>query len=871
MVPTWTAGDASCRACDACPVFASEPPSFTRPCGCGLTGTLSTAHNTPSADRKLFPYSGSQPLPHNPCRQRRREEEFQQAVGNYRTTVETLRRERSTLLVLQEGSGDERTRVLAQSRRALAHAARHASDAARARRREADAVFDRVNAVVRAHLCDRLEGLLPRGSGTVSGEISAVRGELVTARLAAKAAGALAGVEAALAETVRRGKEAVTESAEEEDGVGGSDEGEEKMAEDCLLLLADEHSQRIGTALHEVEFVCTAVDVASDATRLLLAGQWPDLLPHATSVELGAASIRFFPPLEAALDRELRTLKEEGGLSPHRSKLAELRDLVRDARAAALGAVDGEGELLIPSEWDPPGWEALRIVSRAKFYCLGTAAVLASPLCVDDDSGAETSAKALCAALSDILNKVDRINAEVAKTCRQLAGLNVTDNKHIAEVHEAATEWEQTAKALMESVKSLLSGSEVVVTQISRCETEADEAMRSLTKFASCLRANKINEEEGQNCHLLSPETQDPWKAVTRLVRDVRIVSGDEDELNYITRAHAVEQQLTDAIDNETKLSAANAKIASTEKSLSSRSKEVGLQNARLAELEQLLSHNMNQIATVTKSPTKKSSSSTEEIETLKEENSVLSEGMEFLQSQIDEYEREIKAMKTVNTPIKPGGGRRRLARKGTSLGVDLSQSLSESTGQSISAPKALALEAALFRPALSTARSEASAWKGKSIGNAILSLQPLSVPRPGRSSPNNVESLALASTQLRLAKASFAVADLSPTSKKENDDRHGYGGRLCSRVQLREELRKSAMATSRMEEAVAHAHDTLVGVSSLGSGVGNDAIVKSIRTVGKGDKMLGRVTVPGDETKRAVSLIVNLHELHSLHSYLLQ
>jgi len=279
----------------------------------------------------------------------------------------------------------------------------------------------------------------------------------------------------------------------------------------------------------------------------------------------------------------------------------------------------------------------------------------------------------------------------------------------------------------------------------------------------------------------------------------------------------------------------------------------------------------MNQIATVTKSPTKKSSSSTEEIETLKEENSVLSEGMEFLQSQIDEYEREIKAMKTVNTPIKPGGGRRRLARKGTSFGVDLSQSLSESTGQSISAPKALALEAALFRPALSTARSEASAWKGKSIGNAILSLQPLSVPRPGRSSPNNVESLALASTQLRLAKASFAVADLSPTSKKENDDRHGYGGRLCSRVQLREELRKSAMATSRMEEAVAHAHDTLVGVSSLGSGVGNDAIVKSIRTVGKGDKMLGRVTVPGDETKRAVSLIVNLHELHSLHSYLLQ
>jgi dynactin 1 len=83
-------------------------------------------------------------------------------------------------------------------------------------------------------------------------------------------------------------------------------------------------------------------------------------------------------------------------------------------------------------------------------------------------------------------------------------------------------------------------------------------------------------------------------------------------------------------------------KIAMLEKNLSSRSKEIAMQNARLSELEKLLAKSSVQGPNrVQKSPTV-----TEELMKLKEENRVLMDAVDVMQQQVDDYESELKMMK---------------------------------------------------------------------------------------------------------------------------------------------------------------------------------------------------------------------------------
>eukprot|EP00566_Odontella_aurita_P003324 CAMPEP_0113548030 /NCGR_PEP_ID=MMETSP0015_2-20120614/12676_1 /TAXON_ID=2838 /ORGANISM="Odontella" /LENGTH=1474 /DNA_ID=CAMNT_0000448633 /DNA_START=17 /DNA_END=4441 /DNA_ORIENTATION=- /assembly_acc=CAM_ASM_000160 len=797
--------------------------------------------------------------------QRRREEEFQKTVGNFRSTVETLRQEKSSLLALQEGSGDERSRLVAQSHRALARAARLVADATRARKRDADAAFHGVEAAVNRQTCRRLETIIPAASHAVAAEVAAVRGEMALARVAAKAATALAGVEDVCAEAVRKGTELIVERREESKHEGGE---ATLPPTEGTLSITDEQSQRVRTALHQAEFAEAAIGVSSDCSRLLSAGQWPDLLAPSASAELGSTALRVLPPVEVALDRELRTLKEEGGLSPHRSKLSELAECARDARTAVDEAANAEGDPVVPQGWVPPGWEMLRTVSRAKFYGLCAAAALAAPLSGEDEGAgsavAEASTKALCSALSGVLNKVDRVNAESAKLCHQLSGFNVNEEKPIEEIGVIAKDWVESAKAMFDSVKSLLSGSKMDFAKVADCDSAADGALRFVAKVSSCVRSNKIVAEEGQSSHALSPESRDPWEHMANLVRKVRIISGDEEDLNYIIRAHVVESQLTEAIDNETKLSLSNARASSLEKSLASRSKEIGLQNARLSELERLLSQTSTQSTAIAKSPAGKAKSSTEEVRSLKEENRVLNEAMETLYAQVDEYEKEIKSLKSFG---KLAASAKKTPRKGSSFGADLA--IGADVSILASAPKALALEAALFRPALSAARSDASKWKAKSIEDTILGLPPLSVPKLGRTVAeseglNCSEELLRASSQLRLARASFTVVDLSTPSLNQPM----RGRKTQSRVQLQMEMQKSSAAFDRLQEATCDAHDLLSKLSSTGGTMA--PLTSSAFRVGKEGTLLGKISLRGGDMRRVVPLVVNRHEMRGFHSQLL-
>ena len=772
-------------------------------------------------------------------------------MSNYRSSIEKLQQEKTALLALQQGGEGERSTLIAKSQKALAKAATLVADAAKTRKREADAAFDRADAQHGRHLSSRLESYLPH-SAAVSSELSAVKGELLLAKVASKASMSLSGVASVLTSSIKVGVEAASE-------VQGS-------VAYGPLDISDETAQQIANALHKTKFAHLAIETASQAMRILAAGQWPDLLSTGGSAELGAAVLRSMPPVDGAIGEQLRILKEEGALSSHRSNLVPLETSVSDAIALLSSTTDAEsGELLIPSDWSPFGWSILQNASSARFDCLGSAAAVAAAIASAEDGS--VASDDTCRKLSTLLVKLDQICTESSQACVVLTGLPV-DGQVDTEVMTSLTEWKEAAASLMNSIKSLLSSPQEAAEEIVKdAESKADGTLRCVVKLSSALRSAKIVAEEGKKAHSLSPEVDDPWKGVASVVRKVRIINGEEEDINYILRAHAVESKLSEAIDSESKLEVAKNKVARLEKSLVSRSKEISLQNSRLSELEQMLA--ASGVDASAKSPTKKGKGSTsDEIRSLKDENRMLTEAMDVLHGQVDEYEREIRSLKDPRAG-KGRSGFKKTPKKGGSADFDLQSSLSklgqaataDASGSASSLPKMVALEAALFRPALKSARADASAWKAKAIESSIMNLAPLSVPKrsiSGDDAERFSEEISLANNEARLAKASFRLVDLTKSKAGKS-----------SRLQLREELARTTDPVLRLDEAANSARQMLARL-----GASSDAFVTMapmLQTeVDSSSKCLGRLRISG-QSSAVRQLSVHKNELDSLHLHMLQ
>ena len=142
-------------------------------------------------------------------RQRRREEDFQRYVSEFRTSISTLKREKAALLAHTDNDQGEKSHLLATSKKALAQAAQLASDAAEARRWSSEAAFHKICARSATYLSQRLEMLLP--SGVASAEIAAVQGEMSLAKVADMASVSLLAVEEIFNKSVEKGSAAISE------------------------------------------------------------------------------------------------------------------------------------------------------------------------------------------------------------------------------------------------------------------------------------------------------------------------------------------------------------------------------------------------------------------------------------------------------------------------------------------------------------------------------------------------------------------------------------------------------------------------------------------------------------------------------------
>lgn len=724
--------------------------------------------------------------------QRKREEDFQRTVSNYRSMMEKLKHEKNALLELQEGGEGEKSDLVTASQKALARAAQLVQDATEMRKREAQAAIDRIDSQVRLHLSERLESMLP--SSAAQSEIASIKGELLLSKVVGKASLSLDGIARSFNKTCR---------ARAWEWRSDNSEGKDISPVPPTLVLTDDQKQMAATMIHQSEVAHVAIDVSGDLLWLLSAGQWPDLLSTEASAELGAILGHSMDDLDFVLGNVLNTLKEEGVLSPHQSNIGQFRQTVITTMQTLRSQIEQDGVSLLPVGWKPPALKLFRDASRAKFSSLGCYAAVASVLNAGDATnsgeGAPTTQE-LVHVLKLLLRKLDQAAAEATKSCLRLSHLDVLDETIVGSLSEAADSWRSAADDLLGNIYNiLLSDDGLTPDAVGACESATDEVLKLVSHFASVLRSANLVDTEEQRFHPFSPEVADVWEGVNVLARIIRSKDGDAEDVNFKIRARGIQQNLEDAVEAVPALSKATSKVSSLEKALSLRSKEIAMQNARLSELEKLLAKTNAQPSS--RMPSSQMVSS-EEMNTMKQENRVLSEAMDVLHRQVEEYENEIRFLNS-KTPTKSRSRTpRRTFTADPSALRDHSRS-SESLHALDEESMAGAFEAALFRPALQAARQEASKWKNKAMVDTLLNLPPLNVrghsvedeQKESDDVDNPLLQLSSALSNYQKEVASTKLVDLNKPSP---------------RLQLHNTLMRKAAASAELDKATAVARQWL-------------------------------------------------------------
>lgn len=472
-------------------------------------------------------------------RQRRREDDFLRTVANYRTTVATLKQEKQALLDIQQGGEGEKFDLIATSQNALARAAQLVSDAAETRRREAKAAVDSIERQLFKNLSERNDSLLPHGH--VSAELSAITGELQASKAISVASKTLHGITSGFAKATRP---ALPEN-----------EGTNVSAAAGSMHLSDELRQKVTNFFYQAEFAQVIIDASSELIRLLAAGQWPGLLSHTESIELGSRLNHPASSIDATLGVVLKCLIEEGALTPEQSNLeAVRRTLQSNVQSLHSDLRLQDDRQLVSVNWKPPALDMMKKASLAKFTSLAMGAALSTVVAEGDQPRSSV--------VSRIYSKIEQLSSQAIAACQRLSTVEVTDEALVAKLSTQVFDWAEGLPQLASSIRDALLGNLDWKTSEELCEKN----LRDLALLSSTLRASKLNPGEEGLVHPFSPESDDSWNGITAVACGVRSLDGDGDDVNFLVRARAVERRLANAIDNESKLETATSRIASLEK-----------------------------------------------------------------------------------------------------------------------------------------------------------------------------------------------------------------------------------------------------------------------------------------------------------------
>lgn len=446
---------------------------------------------------------------------------------------------------MQQGGEGEKSNLLASSQKALARAAQLVSDAADMRKREAQAALDKVEGLSQKYLAERLEKMLPKGVSSL--EVSGIKGELLMSRIAGLASSSLDGIASSFDRNLRNvplDDDVVVDPSQESDS----------------LVLSDESKQDVANMLHQTECAQVLISTGVDAIKHLSTGQWPDLLSEQASTELGSSLGHTMNELEVVLRVLLKSLKEEGVIDTHQSSVDSLRQAASTAQLA-LQADLMASEIAVPAEWTPPGMQLINHTTRAKFACLGAASAIAASCRNDSLVGVVGSQ------LRTFLKKLDRLSGEASKACSCLALLDVQKQGDVSTLSSNAELLQAACVGLLAGIREVvLESDSITLDSLKTCDDAAEAVVKLMSQFSSALRSVKLNAEDSGHFHPLSPESIDSWNCTSQLALQLRAVDGDEDDVNFLMRARAIEHRLSEAVDSEPKLLVANSKVNSLEK-----------------------------------------------------------------------------------------------------------------------------------------------------------------------------------------------------------------------------------------------------------------------------------------------------------------
>jgi hypothetical protein len=281
------------------------------------------------------------------------------------------------------------------------------------------------------------------------------------------------------------------------------------------------------------------------------------------------------------------------------------------------------------------------------------------------------------------------------------------------------------------------------------------------------------------------------------------------------------------------------------------------MQNARLSELEKLLAKTNAQPSARIKSSDMSSSA---ENQGLKQEIRVLTEAMDVLHRQVEDYESEIRFLKDSKSP----SARVRSRTPRRTFTADLrerSGSTDSLPGLAVGDGSSGAFEAALFRPALQAARRDAAQWKAKAAISTLLDLPPLHASTfssnggeektADEEDSNPFMHLSSALSYYRREAASIKVVDISKQSSGES-----------ARLGLRRRMMKKAAAADHLDKAAAAARQWLEN-----NGSANHRYVNDFNAA----PLVARVRLAGSDPVKTVSATANPEDLYRLQLHMVR
>ena len=167
---------------------------------------------------------------------------------------------------------------------------------------------------------------------------------------------------------------------------------------------------------------------------------------------------------------------------------------------------------------------------------------------------------------AEVLTKAKQSCASMLDVCKKLSGLSLNDTETLDSLNDLSSQYQSSSLALFDGIKTAFEGQSITGEDVDKFAVLLEKVLSSARLLAALLRKADLGEHDTANHHYLSAEFGDSWGGVTEIVSRVRSVDGDSEDVNYLMRARAIENQLADAVQNEPKLVISNAKIASLEK-----------------------------------------------------------------------------------------------------------------------------------------------------------------------------------------------------------------------------------------------------------------------------------------------------------------